>query len=336
MVNTSVRLTQAEKAAAILVAMGKPAAGKLLKFFKQEELKALIEAARRLRTIPQADLEKVVQEFEREFAEGAGLLDSADSMNTILTETLPPEEINLLMGSGEARGVETENVWLKLEKLSPERLAQLLAIEHPQTVAVVLASLSPQAASKVTLMLDRQQRGDVLRRMASIGQLTAEARAIIERRVAEILRAEANGKNASAGHARVARLLNELEKSEAEEVIRDLEAAGTPDVDAIRARLFTFEEIVHLSQDARVALLDGLSTDLVTLALREAPAEVAEAVLSALGARSRRMIESELAAPMDRASAEAISTARKRIAATAIQLAQNGVIELPSTTQAAA
>ena len=71
-------LSQSQKAAAILVAMGKPAAGRLLKFFKQEELKALLEAARKLRTIPQNELEKIVAEFETEFAEGAGLLDSGD------------------------------------------------------------------------------------------------------------------------------------------------------------------------------------------------------------------------------------------------------------------
>ena len=93
-----INLTQPQKAAAILVAMGKPAAGRLLKFFKQEELKTLIEAARVLRTIPQAELERVVAEFEAEFTEGAGLLDSADEMDTILTENLSPEEMSLLMG----------------------------------------------------------------------------------------------------------------------------------------------------------------------------------------------------------------------------------------------
>ena len=81
-------LTTPQKAAAILVAMGKPAAGRLLKFFKQDELKALIEAARMLKTIPQGELEKIIAEFEDEFAEGAGLMDSAATMDKILSESL--------------------------------------------------------------------------------------------------------------------------------------------------------------------------------------------------------------------------------------------------------
>ena len=80
-------LSRSQKAAAILVAMGKPAAGRLLKFFKQEELRALMDGAKALRTIPQVELERIVAEFEGEFAEGAGLLDSADTMDTIFSET---------------------------------------------------------------------------------------------------------------------------------------------------------------------------------------------------------------------------------------------------------
>ncbi|TGV79254.1 flagellar motor switch protein FliG, partial [Mesorhizobium sp. M00.F.Ca.ET.158.01.1.1] len=67
-------LTRAQKAAAILVAMGKPSASRLLKFFKQEELKALIEGARLLRTIPQSDLERIVAEFDAESTSDAGPL----------------------------------------------------------------------------------------------------------------------------------------------------------------------------------------------------------------------------------------------------------------------
>ncbi len=50
---TTAALTRPQKAAAILVAMGKPTAGRLLKFFKQDELRTLIESARLLKTIPQ-------------------------------------------------------------------------------------------------------------------------------------------------------------------------------------------------------------------------------------------------------------------------------------------
>ena len=42
-------LSQMDKAAAVLLAMGKPVAGKLLKFFTQSELQSIIASAQSLR-----------------------------------------------------------------------------------------------------------------------------------------------------------------------------------------------------------------------------------------------------------------------------------------------
>jgi flagellar motor switch protein FliG len=328
--------TKAQKAAAILVAMGKPSAAKLLKFFKQEELKALIGAARLLRTIPQAELEKIVAEFEAEFTEGAGLLDSSDKMDTLVSEHLSPEEMNALMGKNQAKaGVEGKSVWEQLEALDPERIRGFLANEHPQTIALVLSKLPPAVSAKVVLMLDKPVRGEVVKRMVSLGPIPPTALRIIENRLRAQLAADSGAKDISAGHTRVASLLNEMDKDALDEVMEDLEAAGSSDVAAIRARLFSFEDIAQLNQRSRVALFDGLPTEIVTLALRNAPADLTEAVLSAIGARTRRMIEAELSAGAAGVSADAILKARKDIASTALRMSGEGAIELPSLQQAA-
>lgn len=332
-----IKLTQPQKAAAILVAMGKPAAGRLLKFFKQDELKALIEAARVLRTIPQAELERVIAEFEAEFTEGAGLLDSGDEMDTLLSENLSPEEVSVLMGRSAPAPTQEGvlPVWAELDRLEPEKLIAILSGEHPQTIALVLTNLSTQPASRVIVSLERNQRTEVVKRMLSINAIKPAAQQMIERHMRVALKASANGKDMSAGQSRVANVLNELDKAQMDEVMQDLEASGGSDVDAIRARLFSFDDLVLLSQKARVTLFDGLATDQVTLALRDTGPELREAVLSALGQRSRRMIESELASPADGIAPEAIAGARKRIASAAVDLAQKGQLELPSTQKAA-
>lgn len=332
----AVTLTRAQKAAAILVAMGKPAASKLLKFFKQEELKSLIESARLLRTIPQSDLERIVAEFEAEFTEGAGLLDSGDKMDTIVNESLSPEEVSAIMGQEKpAAANELPPVWPQIERLEPARLGAFLAGEHPQTVALVLSKLASSASASVMLTLDRAQRAEVIKRMMSTSTIPEAALPIIEAQLRETLLADASGKDTSAGQSRVVSLLNEMDKSQLDEVMGELEAAGTSGLEAIRSRLFAFEDIVFLTQKARVTLFDGLSTELVTMALRNAQPALTEAVLSSIGARARRMIESELSQGFDSVPAADIGKARKTIASTAIRMAGEGAFELPSTLAAA-
>lgn len=331
------KLTKAQKAAAILVAMGKPSAGRLLRFFKHEELKALIDAARMLRTIPQSELENIVAEFEDEFTEGAGLLDSGDQMDTLLNEALSPEEISALMGWGKPSLMSDEAppIWPELAELSPERLGALIRDEHPQTIAMVFSNLESQPAANALLTFDKPMRSEVLKRMLAMSSVQPAAKQLVENQLRARLASDSGGRDASAGQTRVAGLLNELDKTVLDELVSDLEASGVDGIEEVKARLFSFEDIVMLDQKARVTLFDGLSTEVVTMALRGAPDDLAEAVLSAIGARSRRMIESELTIPADAATDAEIAKARKRIAATAIGLGATGAIDLPAMQNAA-
>lgn len=329
-------LSRAQKAAAILVAMGKPAAGRLLKFFKHEELKSLIQGARLLKTIPQSELEKIIAEFEDEFAEGAGLMDSADTMDTIISESLTPEEVNAIMSDdpGLLSGEPQPSVWPLLERLEPEKLGQFLATEHPQTIAFVLSNVEAQCAANVLLALPKPMRGGVVKRMLSVGEIKSEPSRIIENQLRSRLLGEGAAAGSSVGRSRVASLLNEMEKSQLDEVLGDMAKAGAADLEALKASLFSFDDVLVLPQKARLTLFDGLSTELVTMALRGANGELTEAVLSALGARSRRMIESELASDVTPPQAE-VMKARRLIASTAIRLSREGLIELPSAQNAA-
>ncbi len=327
-------LTQSQKAAAVLVAMGKPAAARLLKFFKQDELKALIEAARTLRTIPQGELERIVAEFEAEFTEGAGLLDSGDKMDTLLSESLTAEEMQSLLDRDKpVSEVEAPSIWPSLEGLEPQRLVALVGEEHPQTVAYVLSRLQTSTAARALVLLDRTMRSEVVKRMLSLAPVKGPSGLMLENHLRVRLMAESQGKDTSEGQVRVASVLNELGKGELEEVMGDLEAAGTADLQAIRARLFAFEDLAFVSPKARVSLFDGLGSDLVTLALRGSGAELREAVLSALGQRSRRMIEAELASGGE-VSADDVDRARRQIASAALRLSAEGSLDLSLGTPA--
>ena len=336
--STAANMTRTQKAAAILVAMGKPSASKLLKFFKQEELKALIEGARLLRTIDQSDLEKIVAEFEAEFTEGAGLLDSADRMDTILNESLSPEEMSALMGVSQPAAAQDAPppVWPQLEKIDPARLGAFLAEEHPQTAALILSNLTPPAAASALLSLEKPARSEIVKRMMSMAAIPETATRIVENQLRARVLGENSTRDTSAGQIRVASVLNELDKEQLDEVMQDLEQSGAPDLQALRSRLFAFEDIMLLTQKARVALFDSVSTELVTLALRNSQASLAEAVLSSIGARSRRMVESELGQGSDGVAATDIVRARKAIAAAAIRMAREGAFELPTMQSAAA
>ncbi|SOC83511.1 flagellar motor switch protein FliG [Ensifer adhaerens] len=329
-------LTPPEKAAAVLLSMGKGVAGKLLKFFTQHELQVIIRAAQNLRTIPPHELIALTNEFEDLFTEGAGLMDNAKAMESILEEGLTPEEVDNLLGRRATfQGIEAASIWDELGETDPIFVANFLEKEHPQTGAYVLSMVPSSFGAKVLMELSEERRADVINRTVNLKQVSPKAAEIIENRVVELMRAMEAEKNAT-GTVKVAELMNELEKEQVEQLLGALESLSKEAAEKVRPRIFLFEDLLTMPQRSRVTLFNDISADVITMALRGSPMDIREAVLSAIGARQRRMIESDLGSGTTGINPRDIAVARRSIAQEAIRLANNNQIELKEKADSSA
>ena len=329
-------LTPPEKAAAVLLSMGKGVASKLLKFFTQHELQVIIRAAQNLRTIPPHELIALTNEFEDLFTEDAGLMDNAKAMESILEEGLTPDEVDNLLGRRATfQGLEAASIWDQLGEADPLFVANFLEKEHPQTAAYILSMVPSSFGAKVLMELSEERRADVINRTVNLKQVSPKAAEIIENRVIELMRAMDAEKNAT-GTVKVAELMNELEKEQVEQLLGALESLSKEAAEKVRPRIFLFEDLLTMPQRSRVTLFNDISADVITMALRGSPMDIREAVLSAIGARQRRMIESDLGSGTTGINPRDIAVARRSIAQEAIRLANNNQIELKEKGESSA
>ncbi|MCF6369532.1 flagellar motor switch protein FliG [Rhizobium halophilum] len=320
-------LSRAEKAAAVLLAMGKGVAGKLLKYFTQAELQTIIASAQRLRTIPPDELLLLVNEFEDLFTEGTGLMDNAAAIEAILEEGLTPEEVDGLLGRRTAFQAYEASIWDRLQDADPAFVGKFLTREHPQTVAYILSMLPSAFGAKVLLQLPDSRRADIMNRTVNMKDVSPKAAQIIENRVVELI-TKIEAERNSAGSAKVADLMNELDKPQVDTLLTSLETISKDAVNKVRPKIFLFEDLLHMPQRSRVLLLNDVAADVLTMALRGASAEMKEGVLSAISPRQRRMIESDLAVPTAALNPREIAIARRAVAQEAIRLANAGQILL--------
>ncbi len=320
-------LSQAEKAAAVLLAMGKGVAGKLLKYFTQAELQTIIASAQRLRAIPPDELLLLVNEFEDLFTEGTGLMDNAAAIEAILEEGLTPEEVDGLLGRRTAFQAYESSIWDRLQDADPAFVAKFLSREHPQTMAYILSMLPSSFGAKVLLQLPESRRADIMNRTVNMKDVSAKAAQIIEKRVVELIEAIDAERN-SQGSAKVAELMNELDKPQVDTLLTSLETISKEAVNKVRPKIFLFEDLLHMPQRSRVMLLNDIAADILTMALRGASTEIKEGVLAAISPRQRRMIESDLAVPTAALNPREVAIARRAVAQEAIRLAAAGQILL--------
>src|SRR5215469_878299 len=129
----------AEKAATLLLAMGKPLAARLLKRFDHMELRQITRAAAQLGAVSTDALERLVEEFTENFTAGADLLGNASEAEQLLIGALPPEEAADILS--DVLGSSNSSLWERLASTPEAAIAAYIEREHPQTAAFILAKL---------------------------------------------------------------------------------------------------------------------------------------------------------------------------------------------------
>jgi flagellar motor switch protein FliG len=321
------RMAGPQRAAALLLAMEKTTAQSLLKHFTPDELRLVTIGAARLGSLPHAALDQLVERFSQEFADASGLHGDETHARELIGGAVTPDLITSYLQSASQTG--PVDVWRGVADLPEKFLIEFLIGEHPLIVTYILSRLDSQLTSRVVAALPRDLRNTTLVRLIAPPPIAPQAEELLERSLRHVLLGGASNSGADEARMRIADIINGLEPAEADDVMKALESARPQDAKAVRSMLFSFLDLPRLAQRGRALLFDKLSTDLVVLALRGTDAEFREAALSAMAARSRRLVESELSAPSATPPAE-IAKARKEVVKIVLALAQNGELELPS------
>ena len=323
---TDVRaLRGTEKAAVLLLAMGRELSGGVLREFDPEEIKMVTRAAAELKPVSGTELEAIVEEFAQQFSQGADIYGTVGELEKLLNGVLPPDQISDIIS--EVLGNKTKSVWERISLVSESLLANYLQKEHPQTAALILSRVKPACAARVMSQLPSEMRHDLMRRMLSLKPVVEEAMSIIEKTMHEDFMINFARNLASDTYPRMADIINKMERTQMEESLKNLTESRPKSAEILKGMLFTFDDIINLTSKARMLIFDQIATDRVVTALKGSDASFRELILSSLASRTRRLVEHELASGVPTNQRE-ILEARRAITDLALDMAGRGEIEL--------
>jgi flagellar motor switch protein FliG len=315
---------RASKAAIILLALGGSFGSRLLKEFDPGEIRKFATSAASLDEIDSTFLSNLVEEFSTEMNKPVLLCGGDQKTRNFLAEALPADQVNKILG---AEDVPFVTIWPNFTTGSENTLVPYLLDEHPQTITYILTKLDLDLSAKIVSMLPRELRDSVTRRLLKMQFVEAEPNKLVQICLQTDLLTQADTGLEKEGRARMATLLNKMDKEQVEMILEGLKVARPSEAAALKKLLFSFEDIIKLDQKYRLILFDKVQTEQVMIALRGAEAELKEIILSSLGARARRMIEAELNGAEGDVTKE-VAAARRAIAETALRLASTGEISI--------
>jgi flagellar motor switch protein FliG len=242
-------LSGPEKAAALLLMMGKPPAARVLKQFDQPDLRAVALAAAGLGAIPATTLDQLVDEFVTDFSTGADLLGDAGQAKSLLSDALPPDEIADILGLAPV-GSGQPDVWRSLGQAPESAIIALLTAERAATATYILSRLDPAVATRLVAALPRDRRNAALCGLVAPLEVTPLAARLIEEAMEAALKQAPTAAADAGGRSRLAGIINNLDPEEAEDAMRALEQVRPKDAAIVKTMLFSFSDLPRLSERA--------------------------------------------------------------------------------------
>ncbi len=326
------QLPGARKAAVLMAALGSERAANVLQRLGEEEIESLSMEMANLSSVGAEVTESIFSELaELAKARELGAAGGMDFARGVIERALGPERAAEVLGRLSARS-ETPPFDF-LQRVPPERTAALLRSESPQTIALILASLQTTLASQVLARLPERQQPDIALRIARMGETSADVLQQVEDVIRHKLTAVVEREYSAAGGTKtLAEILNHSDRTTARNVLEKLASVDNDLAEEVRSMLFVFEDIVKLEERAVQQVLREADQKDLVLALRGAPDNVKDVVLTNMSERGAEMIKEEMELQPPQRKRD-IDAAQSRIVAVVRQLEEAGTIVIASESE---
>ncbi len=319
-------LTGPERVAALMLALRPEQAQELLKYFDPDEVKTIARSVFSLQSLAQPALGALIDEFAESFKVGVGVVSSRSQTEEMLAGVLTEEQISDVFADEPIDEGPVPVDWSQFADVDTTELTDLLSREHPQIAAFVLKCLGSAVAAKILARLPDHLSQDIMRRLLVIKEVPDAA----ERAAWQFIN-DAFADNDNNYLEEIIGILNGLEKPQVEMLLSEMEKTNEKEVKIIRASLFAFEDLISLTAKECSLIFEKMPMEQTVLALSGCDEAFQQQVLSSVGGRSRRMIDSELATGKI-ADEVAVKDAQKAVSDTALEMFSTGQINRPDLT----
>jgi len=288
-------LTPRQKAAVLVLALGREESAKVLAELDEGELEELSTEIARIGNVPAEITSMVLAEFTDLVDSGATTTRGGiDAARDLLAATIGSERADAI-----AERVSQNFVALPftfLHHLDPRQVLSFLSDEHPQTIALVLAHLPAGQASQVLAGLSRDLQADVAHRIAVMDRtspdLIRQVESSLERRLSSL--GVPADLSAVGGLQPLVEIINRADRSTEKMIMEGLEELDPDLAERVRSQMFIFEDIVTLDDRSIQLVLRSVQINDLATALKGTPDTVRTKIMQNMSERAALNLAEEI------------------------------------------
>ncbi len=320
---------KAEKASLLLLAVGQERAASVLKNMGPKEVQLIGTTMASLGNISSEMVDVVLEEFITQVKSQTALgMDSDDYIRDMLTDALGSDKAGsmidrILLGKN-SKGIE------QLKWMDARSISDLIRLEHPQIIAIILTLLDSDQSAEVLGLLPENMRGDLMLRIATLDSVQPAALRELDDIMEKQLTGSESMKSSSIGGVdTAANILNYMDGAMSEVMMEEMTETNGELSQEILDKMFVFQDLKEVDDRGIQTLLREVSTDQLLLALRGVEDELKEKIFSNMSKRAAEMLRDDLEAAAPAKLSE-VEMAQKDILGIARKLSDSGEISLGS------
>jgi flagellar motor switch protein FliG len=293
-----------------------------------KEVQKIGEAMAAMANVPKDSVNDVLGEFCDAVDEQTELgIGNEDYLKSILNNALGEDKAKsiidrILLGS-HSKGLDA------LKWMEPRSVADIIRLEHPQIIAIVLSYLEQDQAADVLSALPENMRVDVVMRIATLDGIQPSAIHELDDMLEKQFSGNSDAIRTSAvgGIKTAANIMNFLDSNMEAEIIEKVKELDDEVGTGIQDHMFVFENLIEVDDRGIQALLREVSADTLIVALKGADEGVKEKIFKNMSRRAGEMLRDDLESrgPVKLSEVEA---GQKEILTVARRMAETGEISL--------
>jgi len=323
--------TGTERAAILLLTLGEKEAAEVLKQMGAKEVQRIGAAMAKLQNVSKEEVQKVINDFstsvENQTSVGVG---AEDFLRKVLVDALGQEKaagiIDRISVGRSTKGLEA------LKWMDGRAVAELIRLEHPQIIAIVLAYLEPDQSAEVLAHLPANMRSDIMVRIATLDGVQPSALSELDDIMEKTFAGKGTTRTSALGGAKAAaNIINNLEPSQEGIIMEQITQTDEQLGSRIQDLIFVFDNLLEIDDRSMQELLRQVASDKLLLAMKGAEDDMKEKIFKNMSQRAAEMLKDDLESKgpvkiseVEGAQKEILQTARKLAEAGAIQLASKG------------
>ncbi len=318
-------LTDAQKAATIVISLGSETAAQVYKFLSEDEIEKLTYEIAKIQKLGSDDVEAILNDFyslcltQKVVTEG-GVQYARNVLEKAFGAQVASSLLERVTKSLKTKAFEF------IRKADYKNLMTTIQNENPQTIALVLSYARSDQASTIISELPKEVRIEVVERIAKMDRTSPEiinqVEKVLERKFSSMVSMdfmEVGGINY------IADVMNHIDRSSEKYIFDELYKRDARLADEIRKKMFIFEDITSLDSMAIQAFLREVESKDLVVALKGSNQEVSDVIFANMSQRMGETIRSDMEY-LHNVRLRDVEEAQQRIVAVIRKLEEEGEI----------